>query len=83
MCQFGMGIESIINHIQLVFFLQVIQRLSDMYNGDIDKLELYVGGMLEGQDDQLGEVFSQIIENQFLRTRDSDRFWFENSEQRC
>ena len=53
-----------------------------MYNGDINKLELYVGGMLEGQNDQLGEVFSVIIENQFIRTRNSDRFWFENSEQR-
>lgn len=34
--------------------------------------------MLESNGDGPGELFTEIIKDQFLRLRDSDRFWFEN-----
>ena len=34
--------------------------------------------MLEGGENGPGELFKEIIKDQFTRIRDGDRFWFEN-----
>ncbi|CAI4224724.1 unnamed protein product [Auanema sp. JU1783] len=57
---------------------ELMNSLARLYNNDINSLDAYVGGMLEGSDDGPGELFTAIIQDQFLRLRDSDRFWFEN-----
>merc|ERR1719232_1098784 len=57
---------------------EVFDKLEDLY-GDLDNVDLYVGGMLESYD-RPGPLFRKIIKEQFERIRDSDRFWFENSE---
>ncbi|XP_014272610.1 dual oxidase [Halyomorpha halys] len=53
-------------------------RLQRAY-GTIDNIDLYIGGMLES-DGGPGELFTEIILDQFTRLRDADRFWFENLE---
>lgn len=53
------------------------QSLSDAYDGRLDNIDVYVGGMLES-DGKPGELFQAVILDQFVRIRDSDRFWFEN-----
>ncbi|KAM9807754.1 dual oxidase 1 [Neosynchiropus ocellatus] len=58
---------------------QLIQKIAELYNGDIRKLELFPGGLLECQDGP-GPVFSAIILDQFERIRNGDRFWFENKK---
>uniref|UniRef100_A0A673ZAW2 NAD(P)H oxidase (H2O2-forming) n=1 Tax=Salmo trutta TaxID=8032 RepID=A0A673ZAW2_SALTR len=55
------------------------QDLSDLYDGDISKLELFPGGLLESVDGP-GQVFSSIILDQLNRIRNGDRFWFENTQ---
>uniref|UniRef100_A0A3P9PLG9 NAD(P)H oxidase (H2O2-forming) n=1 Tax=Poecilia reticulata TaxID=8081 RepID=A0A3P9PLG9_POERE len=50
-----------------------------LYGGDISKLELFPGGLLESTDGP-GPVFSAIILDQFERVRNGDRFWFENKQ---
>uniref|UniRef100_A0A8C8D794 NAD(P)H oxidase (H2O2-forming) n=1 Tax=Oncorhynchus tshawytscha TaxID=74940 RepID=A0A8C8D794_ONCTS len=50
-----------------------------LYHGDISKLELFPGGLLESVDGP-GQVFSSIILDQFNRIRNGDRFWFENTQ---
>jgi len=57
---------------------QLLAKVSRMYDNDISKLDLYVGGVLESESGSIGELFRRIISQQFHRTRDSDRFWFEN-----
>uniref|UniRef100_A0A8C7NTF0 NAD(P)H oxidase (H2O2-forming) n=1 Tax=Oncorhynchus mykiss TaxID=8022 RepID=A0A8C7NTF0_ONCMY len=47
-------------------------NLSDLYDGDISKLELFPGGLLESVDGP-GQVFSSIILDQFNRIRNGDR----------
>ena len=42
-------------------------------------IDLYVGGMLESYGGP-GPLFTKIIQQQFERLRDADRFWFENQE---
>lgn len=47
--------------------------------GDIDKLDVFVGGMLETSDGP-GELFTAILQNQFHNIRHGDWFWFENTK---
>ncbi|XP_008288990.1 dual oxidase 1 [Stegastes partitus] len=58
---------------------QLLQDVAEMYNGDISKLELFPGGLLESLDGP-GPVFSAVILDQFERIRNGDRFWFENKQ---
>eukprot|EP00096_Caligus_rogercresseyi_P010505 TRINITY_DN3850_c0_g1_i1.p1 TRINITY_DN3850_c0_g1~~TRINITY_DN3850_c0_g1_i1.p1 ORF type:complete len:1540 (+),score=517.15 TRINITY_DN3850_c0_g1_i1:375-4994(+) len=58
---------------------ELFDRLRELYEGDVDNVDLYVGGMLESIDGP-GPLFSKIIRDEFLRIRDADRFWFENIE---
>uniref|UniRef100_A0A3B3DLN3 NAD(P)H oxidase (H2O2-forming) n=1 Tax=Oryzias melastigma TaxID=30732 RepID=A0A3B3DLN3_ORYME len=53
------------------------ELVAELYDGDISKLELFSGGLLESLDGP-GPVFSAIILDQFERIRNGDRFWFEN-----
>ncbi|KAL7071523.1 hypothetical protein ACQ4LE_009299 [Meloidogyne hapla] len=57
-----------------------IKKLASLYDFKIDRLDAYVGGMLEADGNGPGELFSAIIKDQFLRLRESDRFWFENRQ---
>lgn len=47
------------------------------YQNRLDNIDTYVGGMLES-DNGPGELFQEVIKDQFLRIRSADRFWFEN-----
>ena len=58
----------------------MIKKLAQLYGSNIKKLDAYVGGMLEANGNGPGELFSKIIFDQFLRLRNSDRFWFENKD---
>jgi len=52
-------------------------NLETVYGGDIDKVELFVGGSCEEpmQGAVLGETFLVIVKDQFLRLRDNDPNW--------
>lgn len=58
---------------------QLLRDVADLYSGDITKLELFPGGLLESLSGP-GLVFSAIILDQFERIRNGDRFWFENRQ---
>lgn len=58
----------------------MIDKLSDLYDNNINRLDAYVGGMLETNGNGPGELFTAIIKDQFQRLRDGDRFWFENTQ---
>ncbi|KAK0073156.1 hypothetical protein PV325_010190, partial [Microctonus aethiopoides] len=58
---------------------ELLNQLMEIYDNDLDNIDVYVGGMLESTDDgRPGPLFTNIIKEQFIRLRDSDRFWFEN-----
>jgi len=60
---------------------EIFSQLKELYEGDIDNIDVYVGGMLETTaDGNPGPLFTTIIKEQFERLRESDRFWFENRE---
>jgi len=55
-------------------------QLSNVYGGDITKVDPWVGGLSEDHVNgaQVGPFFLAVLKDQFLRLRDGDRFWFEN-----
>ncbi|ELV09794.1 Dual oxidase 2 [Tupaia chinensis] len=57
---------------------QVLQATAALYNQDLSRLELLPGGLLESHGDP-GPLFSTIVLEQFVRLRDGDRYWFENT----
>nr|AXN93677.1 dual oxidase 1 [Scylla paramamosain] len=57
----------------------LVNRVKDLYAGNLMNVDLYVGGMLETHEGP-GPLFSAIIKEQFTRLRDADRFWFENTD---
>ncbi|XP_048188150.1 dual oxidase 2 [Perognathus longimembris pacificus] len=58
--------------------LQVLEATAALYNQDLSRLELLPGGLLESHGDP-GPLFSTIVLDQFVRLRDGDRYWFENT----
>nr|XP_057932001.1 dual oxidase 1 isoform X2 [Doryrhamphus excisus] len=58
---------------------QLLRKVARLYDGDVSKLELFPGGLIESFGSP-GPVFSAIILDQFERIRNGDRFWFENKQ---
>ncbi|KAK7814699.1 hypothetical protein U0070_018023 [Myodes glareolus] len=56
----------------------VLEATAALYNQDLSQLELLLGGLLESHGGP-GPLFSSIILDQFVRLRDGDRYWFENT----
>ena len=54
--------------------------LSSAYGGNIDSVDLWIGGLAEtpNQGAMIGETFGIIIAKQFEALRDGDRFWYQN-----
>ncbi|XP_063956076.1 dual oxidase 2-like isoform X4 [Lytechinus pictus] len=57
-----------------------LKRLEAVYEGDLDKVDIWAGGLMETTSNGPGELFRFIIKDQFVRSRDADRFWFENEK---
>ena len=57
-----------------------IERIRDAYDDDISKCDIWACGMAETTINGPGELFSEILFDQFMRVRHADRFWYENYE---
>lgn len=57
----------------------ILNTVKEAYQGRVNNIDAYVGGMLESVGNP-GPLFSAVIIEQFTRLRDSDRFWFENMD---
>ena len=57
----------------------VAAALRDVYGGQLDKVDAYIGGLAEDHEEgsELGPLFTTAMANQLTRTRDGDRFWYE------
>ena len=62
-------------------FLQIFDKFSDIYNQNIDEVDVWPAGLLESMkpDIQPGPLFQTVTLDQFRRLRDGDRFYYENN----
>lgn len=73
---YGLTIKSDFSEISSDTF--VWKTLRDVYDGNIDAVDAFVGGLAEDHvgGSQLGELFHAAIQDQFVRSRDGDRFFY-------
>ncbi|XP_027725983.1 dual oxidase 2-like [Vombatus ursinus] len=57
---------------------EILEAIATLYNHNLSHLELLPGGLLESYRNP-GPLFSNIVFEQFVRLRDGDRYWFENT----
>ena len=74
----------------LDFVTRSIENLREVYNNDIGRCDIWACALAEtvpsGYDELLpddipagpGELFSEVLFDQFMRIRHGDRFWYEN-----
>lgn len=73
------GLPRVTSFAQITSDTQLQAKLQQLY-GSVDSIDLWVGGLAENHaaGASMGPLFQRIIANQFQRTRDGDRFYFEN-----
>jgi CshA-type fibril repeat protein len=73
--ELGLGAHTSIN--QITTDQEVRDKLSAAYGGDVDKIDLWVGGLAEDAvgGGMVGETFRLVLIDQFTRLRDGDFFW--------
>jgi peroxidase len=56
-----------------------LQKALQAAYGSVDNIDLWVGGLAEDhvRGGSVGPLFQKIIQDQFMRLRDGDRFWYE------
>lgn len=74
-----LGLDPIETFADISSDLEIQTRLATAYS-DVDQIDLWIGGLsedhLEGA--MVGPTISAILTDQFTRTRDGDRFWYQN-----
>jgi len=75
------GLTKVTTFAQITSNAQVAAALTSLY-GSVDQVDAWVGGLAENHvaGGAVGPLFAAIIKDQFLRSRDGDRFWYENSQ---
>jgi hypothetical protein len=63
---------------QMTSDLGLQQVLSDVYNGNINNIDPWIGGLAEDHlpGSSVGPLINAILNNQFTRTRDGDRLFY-------
>jgi hypothetical protein len=60
---------------------EIAKTLAKLYNNTVDDIDLLVGGLAEPHVNggSVGPLFAALIADVFVRIRDADRFWFEDT----
>ena len=75
------GLDPITKWEEVTNDTETIQLLNQLFP-DINDVDLYVGGLAEAETGAaiVGPLYAKILEDDFNRLRDTDRFWFENDQ---
>lgn len=75
------GLAPVTSFAQITSNVSVQDALASVY-ASVDDIDVWVGGLAEDHfpGAMVGELFRAVMVDQFERTRDADRFWFENSQ---
>lgn len=72
------GLSPVTSFSQIASNAELQQKLQTLY-GDVNNIDLWVAGLAEDHvpDASVGQTFQRIMGDQFERTRDGDRFWYQ------
>ncbi len=73
-----MGLAPVASFADITSDVDLQNALQSTY-GDVNEIDVWVGGLCEEPEPGalVGELFSAILIDQFLRSRDGDSFWYE------
>jgi hypothetical protein len=76
----ALGLQLVNGFVDITSDLSLQNALADVYDNDINQVDLWVGGLAEDHVEgaMVGQTFHTIIKDQFMRLRDGDRFWHQN-----
>ena len=76
------GLDAVDNFFDITYDLELVNKLELAYDGNLDNVDLWVGGISEPPvpGGMVGPTFAAIIKDQFERSRDGDRFWYQNRD---
>ena len=76
----SLGLDPYRSFSQLTSDSATATALSIAYNGDINSVDLWIGGLAENPSPgaMVGQTFGAIIAKQFTDLRDGDRYWYQN-----
>jgi peroxidase len=74
----ALGLPRVTSFSQITSDPALAARLQSLY-GSVNDVDLWVGGLAEdhARGANVGPTFQRTVADQFTRTRDGDRFWFE------
>ena len=75
------GLAPVTSFSQITSDTAVQAALESIY-GSVDDIDVWVGGIAEDHapGSLIGPLFQRIVADQFQRSRDGDRYWFENGQ---
>jgi hypothetical protein len=77
------GLPAVDSFFDITYDIEIANKLEAAYGvGNVDNVDLWVGGISEPPvpGGMVGQTFAAIIKDQFERSRDGDRFWYENRQ---
>jgi len=77
------GLPTVDSFFDITYDIDLANKLKSVYGmGNVDNVDLWVGGISEPPvlGGMVGPTFAKIIKDQFERSRDGDRFWYQNRE---
>jgi hypothetical protein len=75
------GLSKLENFEQISSNEDIVNSLKEVYQNNIDKIDPWIGALCEdhvSEDALVGELLEEILKEQFKRTREGDRFWYQN-----
>lgn len=78
-CRLYCGLEPVTSFDEISSDHDVQMALFEAYDGNVDKIDAWVGALCEDhlRGSSVGELIYCVMEDQFSRLRDGDRFWYE------
>lgn len=78
----ALGLPAVTSFAQITSNVQVQQELEEAYDGNINNVDAFEGGLAEDPvpGSILGPLFQTILVNQFTRLQDGDRFFYQNEQ---
>lgn len=75
------GLPAVTSFAEITSDPVIAAALASVYD-NVDQIDVWVGGLAEDHaaGSQVGPLFQNIIADQFTRSRDGDRYWYENGQ---